>query len=193
MTANELSPLSADDVASFFLSVVDHENGDTMTHLRLEKLAYYAQAWHLALAGPPLFPERIEAWKLGPVVRELYQKYKDYDALPIPAPSACPQTGAREGSILAQVWATYGRYSAAELSRMTHEEAPWRVAWARRSHLNPSPTIRPEYMKDYFQRQLERAKQRREVEYAIEYRLRPETDEERDLADYSASLARALA
>ena len=48
-------------------------------------------------------------------------------------------------------------------------------------------------MKDYFQRQLERAKQRREVEYAIEYRLRPETDEERDLADYSASLARALA
>ena len=126
LVVNELPPLSADDVASFFLSVVDRGNGDTMTHLRLEKLTYYAQAWHLALAGPPLFPERIEAWELGPVVRELYEKYKDYDALPIPAPNSCPQTGAREGSILAQVWAAYGRYSAGELSRMTHEEAPWR-------------------------------------------------------------------
>lgn len=188
-----LPPLNAHDVAAFFLSVVDRENGDTMTHLRLEKLAYYGQAWHLALTGAALFPEPVEAWELGPVVRALYDKYKEYDAQPIPPPAEPSIPAGRVGAVLAQVWSTYGRFSAGELSRMTHEEEPWKAAWARRSRMNPSPVIRPENMLDYFRRQLERAKQRREVEYAVEYRIRPETDEEHDLAEYSTSLARALA
>ena|SRR5581483_5758689 len=189
----DLPPMAADDVAAFFLAVVDRRNGDIMTHLRLEKLAYYAQAWHLALTGSRLFPDPVEAWELGPVVPNLYDEYKDFDALPIPAPEAPPQPPPRAAAILDQVWAAYGRYSAAELSRMTHEEEPWQAAWSRRSRMNRNPVIRPEDMLDYFRRQLDRAKQRREAEYAVEYRLRPETDEERDLSDYSAALARALA
>ena len=42
-----------------------------MTAKKLEKLVYYAQAWHLARHQRPLFPETIEAWAQGPVVRHL--------------------------------------------------------------------------------------------------------------------------
>jgi len=44
--------LTAGQVADYFLLQVDQDAGDAMTHLRLQKLVYYAQAWHLVLARP---------------------------------------------------------------------------------------------------------------------------------------------
>jgi uncharacterized phage-associated protein len=38
-----------------------------MDAMRLQKLLYYVQAWHLAVTDEPLFPEQIKAWKDGPV------------------------------------------------------------------------------------------------------------------------------
>lgn len=35
--------------------------------LKFLKLAYYAQGWNIAWEGRPLFADRIEAWRLGPV------------------------------------------------------------------------------------------------------------------------------
>ena len=42
-----------------------------MGEVQVQKLAYYAQAWSLAWDGSPLFGDRIEAWKMGPVVPAL--------------------------------------------------------------------------------------------------------------------------
>lgn len=56
------------DVAAYVL-----ESQGPMTHMKLQKLCYYSQAWHLAWDGVPLFPERIEAWANGPVVPVLYE------------------------------------------------------------------------------------------------------------------------
>jgi uncharacterized phage-associated protein len=39
--------------------------------IKLQTLVYYAHAWSLACDARLLFPERIEAWAHGPVVREL--------------------------------------------------------------------------------------------------------------------------
>ncbi|MFP5528706.1 Panacea domain-containing protein, partial [Peptococcus simiae] len=50
------------DVANWFLSK------DSMTHKKIQKLCYYAQAWYCALYdGTPLFKEEIQAWVHGPV------------------------------------------------------------------------------------------------------------------------------
>lgn len=49
------------------------ESQGPMSHMKLQKLCYYSQAWHLAWEGVPLFPERIEAWANGPVVPVLYE------------------------------------------------------------------------------------------------------------------------
>ena len=39
---------------------------DPLTGPRLQKLLYYAQAWHLALNGDPLFDERMRRGWMGP-------------------------------------------------------------------------------------------------------------------------------
>ncbi|WP_218124294.1 Panacea domain-containing protein [Chitinophaga filiformis] len=43
----------------------------------MQKLVYYAQAWHLVAFLTPLFEEDIEAWTHGPVIRSLYRRFKD--------------------------------------------------------------------------------------------------------------------
>ena len=47
-----------------------------MTAMKLQKLVYYCQAWSLVWDEKPLFPERIEAWANGPVVRDLYERHR---------------------------------------------------------------------------------------------------------------------
>jgi uncharacterized phage-associated protein len=46
------------------------------TQLKLQKLVYYSEAWHLAYFERPLIPEDFEAWVHGPVVRSLWDHYK---------------------------------------------------------------------------------------------------------------------
>src|SRR4051794_29818552 len=78
--------LTADQVADYFLAHVDEESGDNITHLKLQKLLYYAQGFHLAIQGEPLFAEPIEAWEHGPVVCRVYHKVKYCGNRPIDRP-----------------------------------------------------------------------------------------------------------
>ena len=39
------------NVADYFLNRVETEQGSSITHLKLQKLCYYAQAWYLAFEG----------------------------------------------------------------------------------------------------------------------------------------------
>jgi len=64
------------DVANYFLKRQDPDAGDLMSNLKLQKLVYYAQGFHLAMENSPLFNEPIEAWEHGPVCVPLYHKYK---------------------------------------------------------------------------------------------------------------------
>src|SRR4051794_2697101 len=75
--------LSARDVAKYFLSQVDEEGGDSISNLKLQKLLYYAQGFHLASRETALFPERIEAWAHGPVVPPIYHVLKHFGAAPV--------------------------------------------------------------------------------------------------------------
>ena len=65
------------DVADYMLQRAD-EDSMRVTHLKLQKLCYYAQGYSLALLSRPMFEEPIEAWEHGPVVRELYDTYKRF-------------------------------------------------------------------------------------------------------------------
>ena len=46
--------------------------------LRLNKIVYISHGWHLAMHNEPLFLDRIEAWKYGPIVPSLYYASKYY-------------------------------------------------------------------------------------------------------------------
>ena len=67
---------AAMDVARQFVRLAwEDEELEGLTHLRLQKLLYYAQGWHLAAFGRALFAGHIEAWKHGPVVQEVYPTF----------------------------------------------------------------------------------------------------------------------
>jgi uncharacterized phage-associated protein len=139
--------MRADDVARYFLAKADPEVGDIISNLKLQKLCYYAQGFHLALFGRPLFEERIEAWQHGPVVPDLYHAYKGYAAGAIPAPTDLDMGlyTAEQRELLDEVYSVYGQYSAWKLRNMTHEEPPWRDAYTE-----GRDAIECDAMADYF-------------------------------------------
>ena len=79
---------SALDVANYFLCRIDREAGDTISLLKLQKLVYYAQAWSLVMKDQPLFYQDIEAWSSGPVVRDVWNQYEDYQQVILKPPSS---------------------------------------------------------------------------------------------------------
>ncbi|HXD33894.1 MAG TPA: type II toxin-antitoxin system antitoxin SocA domain-containing protein [Pyrinomonadaceae bacterium] len=115
-------------VANYFLSQTDEEAGDLISNLKLQKLVYYAQGFHVAMfEKTALFPDQIEAWTHGPVVDSLYHEFKTFGAGPIPRPvdfdSEIFSTEQRE--LLDEVYKVYGQFSAWKLRNLTHEEPPY--------------------------------------------------------------------
>lgn len=137
---------SAKDIAKYFLTLSDPKIGELISNLKLQKLCYYAQGFHLAIHGTKLFPEQIEAWTHGPVIPELYQAYKKYEDGAIPPPDhfniSIYDKNTQE--LLDEVYSVYGQYSAWKLRNMTHEEPPWIEAKESRKPISVSS------MKDYF-------------------------------------------
>lgn len=128
-------PTTANDVANWFLNRVDREAGDIITPLALQKLVFFAQAWFLANRGKPLFKEDFQAWAHGPVVRSLWERFRDYQWDALPSADAQPELSAETQSLLDAVYDKYGQYSAKKLERMTHEKkGPWEKA---RNGLSP--------------------------------------------------------
>lgn len=111
------------DVAAYILA-----RRHPMTAMKLQKLVYYSQAWSLVWDEAPLFPERIEAWANGPVVRELYEahrgKFKVSD-MPQGIPEALNED---QRETVDAVLKYYGDKPSQWLSDLTHQEAPWRNA-----------------------------------------------------------------
>ena len=123
---------TADNVARWFLSrnKVRALSGeaDFISNLKLQKLLYYAQGIHLALYGAPLFADKIVAWQYGPVVEDVYQKYKINGSEPI-ADFDLPIENftADEENTLQFTQDAFGQFSAWKLADMTHEETPWKT------------------------------------------------------------------
>lgn len=139
---------TARQVAHYFLSFTDEEAGEFISNMKLQKLCYYAQGFHLALTGKPLFPESIEAWTHGPVIPALYRSYKGCGAGAIlPNGGFDPSVFDKDTrALMDEVFEMYGQYSAGKLRNMTHEEAPWKDAYAQA----PSSEISHQAMTDYF-------------------------------------------
>ncbi|MGB7407298.1 MAG: type II toxin-antitoxin system antitoxin SocA domain-containing protein [Pontixanthobacter sp.] len=79
------SPLSANDVADWFINRVDETKLETITMHEVLDLVYFAQAWHLAETGRPLFADEIEAWALGPTVPAVFDRFERMNSATIPA------------------------------------------------------------------------------------------------------------
>jgi uncharacterized phage-associated protein len=117
------------DIAKSFLLLDDKNEGEGLTNLKLQKLIYYAQGFHLAIFDKPLFDKEIEAWRHGPVVPELYQAYKASakDCLPLPDDFSLEQLSKDEFELVEEVYRVFGQYAAWKLREMIYEEPPWKT------------------------------------------------------------------
>lgn len=115
--------LTADQVASVIIARNVKPWTDAMS---LQKLLYYAQAWHLAVTGEPLFDEQFKAYKDGPVVPQVRHTRMEQSSR---KRSGQDLTGIEldelSSNLLDLVIASYGSMSAEELSALTHAERPW--------------------------------------------------------------------
>lgn len=113
------------DVAAYIL-----EQRGPLSAFKLQKLCYYAQAWHLAFYDRPLYMERIEAWANGPVSPDLYRQHRAKFTVS-PRDLRCGDTThipADAKTHIEQVLKAYGDWAPHRLVELTHHEAPWRDA-----------------------------------------------------------------
>lgn len=96
--------------------------------MKLLKLTYLCQGWMLGLYREPLIWTDVEAWRYGPVFREIYKHVGGHRVISAPIPTADQDDplSHRESHLINQVWQKYGGLSGLHLSALTHQDgSPW--------------------------------------------------------------------
>lgn len=114
-----------------------------VSNLKLQKLLYFVQAYFLITKRRACFRERIEAWDFGPVVPVAYREYKQFGGCNIPTVTHVVEINRKniwdskivpyydsaiteeDKKLIEAVVDKFSDYSAADLVRLTHEQAPW--------------------------------------------------------------------
>ena len=139
---------SAIDVATYIV-----QQKQPVTHMKLQKLVYYSQAWTLVWEEAPLFSEPIEAWVNGPVVPVLFAKLQGkFQVLPTDLPPDAGQNLTEtEKANIQKILGFYGEKDPQWLSDLTHMEKPWvdaRIGLAPNERGNREITLAS--MADYY-------------------------------------------
>lgn len=147
---------SADAVADYFLLKIRVDEGDLIGNLKMQKLCYFAQGWSLAQLGKSLFDDSIEAWARGPVIPELYRRFKPYrwGALDASRLKTEPlkELAQEERNLLDRVWKHYGHFSGSQLVEATHAQKPWKDVYGDRPlGERCEGKISQESIKEYFE------------------------------------------
>lgn len=136
-------------MAKAFLSISE------MTHKKLQKLCYYAKAWHLALYDYNIIDEPFQAWVHGAVQPDLYQKYKKYRYSNIPKVTDTSRIPETFLFFAKQVYDSYGHLTGDELEQINHQEEPWILA---RGDCKPwescTTTISEDSMKSFYRKMI---------------------------------------
>lgn len=133
--------VTALNVANTFLNK-GFECDIDISPMKLQKLIFILYKEYLKETGMPLFHERFETWKYGPVIRDVYSAfsgnrsnairdyYRDIDGVVY-------IVDIRGGSVIAKVfdrvWEKYKNYSGEVLSMFTHRRG---TAWSKAKEKN---------------------------------------------------------
>ena len=139
------------DIANYFIWLASESDVEINAY-KLQKLVYYAQAWHLAIYGTLLFNADFQAWVHGPVIPDLLERYtSQFSWEPIAEKIEQPKLSEEIGEFLEEVADAYFEYDDETLERMTCSEMPWLEA---RGHLPRDESchaiISQESMKKYY-------------------------------------------
>lgn len=139
------------DIANKILAKPNSECEELISNMKLQKLLYYMQGFHLAYFGTPLFDDRIEAWYYGPVVPSVYDHFSKYKSQGImPEKDKTITLSEDEERLFDEVYKVYGEYSAIGLMNMTHSEMPWKSTATGKGNV-----ISREKMRKFFKDRIE--------------------------------------
>lgn len=138
----------------------------SMSHLKLQKLLFYCDAYHLAYFGEELITDRFQAWVHGPVSRKVYDRLKDksilysdlkYEPKPddIDVDIEFDKLTSDQKALLTDVLTELSTWTGFQLESATHNEAPWKKA---RSGYGPADRcevlISKETTRDFYKSEL---------------------------------------
>jgi len=69
--------MCANEAANYMLYIMS-DAFDDLTNIKISRLLYLAQGYHLKEYGAPMFEDAIEAWECGPIIPEVFLTYKEY-------------------------------------------------------------------------------------------------------------------
>lgn len=137
------------DIAKYFIEIANSVDENDLTNLKLQKLLYFSQGKFLAKTEQPLFSEDIEAWDLGPVVKNVYSTFKVCGSFPITnfdIKFESKKIAETTKDFINKIWNEYGKFSASYLVDKTHKKnSPWDKA-----RKTASKIIDREEMREYF-------------------------------------------
>lgn len=144
------APTTAFKIADYFIYIAN-DTHSFLSNLKLQKLVYYAQAWHLAFYDTPLFNEDFEAWGHGSVIPALFEEYQKFSFKPIEKEVEEPHFPEELQEFLDKIVDDYFFRDGYELELMVCEEEPWLAA---RGDLpkdqDANAPITKESMRDYY-------------------------------------------
>ena len=150
-----LSTYSSIAVAKKILELSELK-GNPLTPMQLIKLTYLAHGWMLGLLGRPLLSERVEAWKYGPVLPNLYSVIKKHRDKPVDIISLYANDVVDDESataVINEVLRVYGELDGIALSTLTHQKnTPWEIVW---SQLGQQANISNDIIESHFKRMLQ--------------------------------------
>lgn len=125
-------------IANAFIERANCGEIHNLTPMKLQKLMFYAQSWHLKIYSEPLFDGSFERWQYGPVLPEIYHEFKKFGANDIGSFGSdiwndiqkIEPNDDRVTDFLDQIVHIYGTFSGTELSWMTHQS---QSAWSKGS------------------------------------------------------------
>lgn len=151
------SPL---EIAAYFI-VKSVSERRYLTPIQIMKLCYFAHGYKLAIDDKPLVDETVQAWKYGPVFKDLYHTLKLYGNKRItnlPATMEYDSYLYEEGDleILDAVYESLSDMDGMSLSDLTHEEGtPWSRVWNDVGQKKNFTPINDDIIKEYFKGILE--------------------------------------
>lgn len=118
-----MTKCSVVDVAEAIL----RKSSDRPSSKKVQKLAYYAQAVHLARTGDVLVDDTFQAWRHGPVAPALYDRQRGRYA--VPTVNGSPESLDDEAELTIELTLDlYGHLTEGELEALSHFDGPWTVA-----------------------------------------------------------------
>ena len=150
--------MNAQTVADDILKLAKRR-GMVFTPMQLMKLVYIAYGWCLAMHNAKLFDDRIEAWKYGPVIPNLYHATKHFGGNIIPHSliANSPVSNPDLETFLDSIVQNYGQFSGIALSNLTHRQGtPWQQVYRPEV---PGIQIPDELIKAHYQEELHASKE----------------------------------